>query len=78
MSDADPSRGSGDSLWSVKPWWCQPWSIVLSGVVVVVLSWLWLGRWWLTAPLGVAVSLWWWLFLVVVPTAYARQSQEIS
>jgi hypothetical protein len=51
---------------------------VLSGVVVVVLSWLWLGRWWLTAPLGVAVSLWWWLFLVVVPTAYARQSQEIS
>ncbi len=59
-----------DSLWSHKPWWCQPWSILLTGVVVPVGSWLLLGRWWITAPLAGAVLLWWGLFLVLAPAAY--------
>ena len=29
-----PMPESGD-LWSHKPWWCQPWSILLTGVVLV-------------------------------------------
>jgi hypothetical protein len=58
------------SLWSHKPWWCQPWSIVLTGVTVVGGSGWWPGRWWVSLPLAAAVLLWWWLFLVVVPAAY--------
>ena len=42
---------SGD-LWSHKPWWCQPWSILLTGVVLVGGSWWWLRLWWLSLPLA--------------------------
>ena len=51
---------------------------MLTGLVVVIFSWLWLGLWWVTTPLGVGVALWWWLFLVVVPSAYAREGGHLS
>jgi hypothetical protein len=66
---------SGD-LWSQKPWWCQPWSILLTGVVVVAGSWLWLRLWWLSLPLALLVLGWWWLFLVAVPAALRTASAE--
>lgn len=77
----EPVRGSTDtregaetlSLWSLKPWWCQPWSIVLTGLAIPAASWWLLQRWWITAPLAAAVLLWWWLFLVLVPRAYREQ-----
>ena len=69
QADRVPSAAATD-LWSLKPWWCQPWSILFTGVVVVVGSWWWLRLWWLTLPLAAAVLLWWWLFLLVVPAAY--------
>ena len=62
-----------ESIWSHKPWWCQPWSILLTGVGVVGCSWWWLRIWWISAPLAAAVLLWWWLFLVVVPAAYRAE-----
>ena len=61
---------STESIWTLKPWWCQPWSIVLTGLVVPAASWLLLQRWWITAPVAAGVVVWWWLFLVVVPRAY--------
>ncbi|MEX1316620.1 MAG: DUF6737 family protein [Synechococcaceae cyanobacterium] len=57
----------------MKPWWCQPWSIVLTGLSGIGASWLVLHRWWITAPATVVVLLWWWLFLVLAPAAYRRQ-----
>jgi len=60
-------------IWSLKPWWCQPWSIVLTGFMVPAVTWLLLGRWWITAPVVVGVLVWWWLFLVAVPRAYRQQ-----
>ena len=54
-------------FWSQKPWWCQPWSILLTGVVLIAASWLVLHLWWLTALVAVPVLAWWGLFLVVVP-----------
>ncbi|MFM8674888.1 MAG: DUF6737 family protein [Vulcanococcus sp.] len=74
---ADPQPGQAPSpapsLWALKPWWCQPWSILLTGMAVVGGSWWWLRIWWLSLPLAVGVLLWWWLFLVVVPAAYRDQ-----
>ncbi len=67
-----------DSLWEHKPWWCQPWSILLSGVAVVTGSWFLLGRWWITAPLAAGVLLWWWLFLVLVPAAYRAEVADLA
>ncbi|MCP9791970.1 hypothetical protein KBZ20_08285 [Vulcanococcus limneticus Candia 3F8] len=67
-----------DSLWQHKPWWCQPWSILLSGVAVVTGSWFLLGRWWITVPLAAGVLLWWWLFLVLVPAAYRAEVADLA
>ena len=30
-------------FWSLKPWWCQPWSIISTGVLMVGGSWMLLG-----------------------------------
>lgn len=71
---ADPSC----SIWQHKPWWCQPWSILLTGVVLIGLSWWLFSRLWLTLAVATAVGGWWLLFLVVVPRAYRlAESQSL-
>jgi membrane protein YdbS with pleckstrin-like domain len=60
-------------FWSLKPWWCQPWSIVLTGLAVVAGSWWVAHRWWFTLPLGCMVMVWWVLFLVLAPRAHAGE-----
>jgi len=67
-----PSAGPPASIWSLKPWWCQPWSIITTGVVVLAASLLWPARWWVSLVPGVLIGLWWLLFLVLVPSAWAR------
>jgi membrane protein YdbS with pleckstrin-like domain len=67
------------SLWEMKPWWCQPWSILLTGAIVVAGSWVLLQNWWVTAPAALGVLTWWLLFLIVVPAGYEaelRAAQE--
>jgi len=63
-------------FWSLKPWWCQPWTILLSGVTAVAASWTVLRLWWITAGVAILVSLWWLLFLVLVPEAYRQQAAD--
>jgi hypothetical protein len=65
--DSDPS-----SIWTTKPWWCQPWTIVLTGAALVGCSWVLVQRWWISAGVGLLVVSWWTLFLVLVPAAYKR------
>jgi hypothetical protein len=64
---------NSESIWAHKPWWCQPWSILLTGVSIPLVSWFLLHRWWISLPLSVAVLVWWGLFLVVVPAAWRRE-----
>ncbi|NBO28296.1 MAG: hypothetical protein EB070_03830 [Synechococcaceae bacterium WBA_2_066] len=54
-------------FWSLKPWWCQPWTILLTGTVAITTTWLVLHIWWLTAAVAVLVLAWWCLFLLIVP-----------
>jgi hypothetical protein len=58
-------------FWHHKPWWCQPWSIVLTGSLAIGAG-LTAQRlvplpWWLVAPALMAILSWWLLFLVLVP-----------
>lgn len=62
---------SPSSIWTVKPWWCQPWSIVLTGMVVPSGMWLLTHRLWIVLPIAAAVLLWWVVFLYLVPRQYA-------
>ena len=64
------------SIWALKPWWCQPWSIVLSGIAVVAASLFWPGRLWFSLLLAAGVVGWWLLFLVLVPAAWKREQAE--
>lgn len=66
---AEPSL----SIWTQKPWWCQPWTILLTGLTLVGGSWLVLRLWWVTTGVVLAVLLWWVVFLVLVPVAYRQQ-----
>ena len=65
-------------FWSLKPWWCQPGSIVSTGSIGGRGSWLILHRLWISLPMAIAVALWWGLFLVVVPSAYKASLQQDS
>lgn len=64
-----------DSFWHHKPWWCQPWSIVCTGVGSVIGTLIWPSRWWITLPLILAVLIWWLLFLVLVPAAWLQNHE---
>jgi hypothetical protein len=64
------------SLWESKPWWCQPWTIILTGVMAITGSW-WLWRsLWLTLPVTGLIIIWWAYFLIVVPQAIAKMAQN--
>ena len=66
---ATPESSEPTSFWSHKPWWCQPWTILLTGSLAIGVSW-WLLHWlWLTLPIALLVMIWWWLFLIAVPNS---------
>jgi hypothetical protein len=63
-------------LWQSKPWWCQPWTIILTGILLVAVSWLVLHSLWLTIPLGVLIVVWWTYFLILVPRMLREQQSN--
>ena len=70
------------SIWQTKPWWCQPWSILLTGAGIVAGAWVGAGwllpglRLWLSAAALLAVAAWWGLFLVLVPRAWVMAQTQ--
>ena len=60
------------NVWDYKPTWCQPWSIILTGISLIFASWLILHNVWLTLAVSLAMFVWWIYFLVVYPKAFAE------
>eukprot|EP01024_Parvocaulis_polyphysoides_P009569 TRINITY_DN13034_c0_g1_i2.p1 TRINITY_DN13034_c0_g1~~TRINITY_DN13034_c0_g1_i2.p1 ORF type:complete len:127 (-),score=0.70 TRINITY_DN13034_c0_g1_i2:712-1092(-) len=68
-----------ESVWKIKPWWCQPYTIILSGLSGVGFFWLVTGgNLWITTPVAVLVALWWYLFLIVYPVQYKEYLQQMK
>ena len=63
-------------FWDLKPFWCQPWSIILTGLLIVGLSVYWPNNLILTIFLSLIILLWWYLFLVIAPTIYINEKNE--
>ena len=63
-------------MWSSKPAWCQPWTILTTGSAVIGGVWGISSNIWATGLVAVPVFLWWYLFLIVVPDSYRLQAQE--
>ncbi|MBW4654802.1 MAG: hypothetical protein KME20_17445 [Kaiparowitsia implicata GSE-PSE-MK54-09C] len=63
-----------ERVWDHKPWWCQPWSILLTGFGAIATSWLLFRLIWLTALVAIPLLLWMGFFLVIYPQA-VKQAQ---
>jgi len=64
------------SVWDDKPAWCQPWTIVTTGVAGVSASWALFHSPFLTVPAAGLVALWWKVFLVDYPPMYAEYVRQ--
>jgi hypothetical protein len=53
--------------WDYKPWWCQPWSILLTGSLLIAGSWTAIKNFWVSAALSLPVLLWMVYFLLIWP-----------
>lgn len=76
MSDSQ----SLPSIWQLKPWWCQPWSILLTGITLIGGSWLLFQTIWVTLLVALPVVVWMGFFLLIYPKAMqqvlAEQTRE--
>lgn len=66
------------SVWHYKPWWCQPWSIILTGILIISGSWLLAKIFWITILVSIPIVVWWIYFLILYPQlvkkAYLQES----
>lgn len=53
--------------WNYKPWWCQPWSILLTGIILISGSWFIWRSVWLTVVISLPILAWMGFFLLVWP-----------
>ncbi|XP_020213516.1 uncharacterized protein LOC109797791 [Cajanus cajan] len=65
-----------DSVWDTKPSWCQPWTIALTGVSVIAISWLILHSVLVTSLVSSLICAWWYIFLYSYPKAYSEMIAE--
>lgn len=63
---------SPNNIWSYKPWWCQPWSILLTGVTLIAGSWLLFKTIWLTIVVAIPILSWMIFFLLIYPQLMLR------
>jgi hypothetical protein len=68
MAESTPeSELNNFDLWQSKPWWCQPWTIMLTGIIIITSSWLLFHKIWLTTIVAIPIFVWWIYFLILVP-----------
>ena len=56
--------------WSLKPPWCQPWSIISFGLIVVGAFQFLIHNIWITGLVLLLILMWWYLFLYIAPSIY--------
>lgn len=67
-----PETSREFNIWDRKPWWCQPWSILLTGAMLIFASWLIFHRLWVTAIVAMPIGVWMGYFLLVFPRVMAQ------
>ncbi|MGC1394133.1 MAG: DUF6737 family protein [Coleofasciculaceae cyanobacterium] len=64
------------NIWHYKPWWCQPWSIILTGITIIATSWIIVKSLWLTIPVSLLILGWWTYFLIILPEMIRRSHHQ--
>ena len=71
------SQPANPDFWAYKPVWCQPWSIITSGVTFVAgARWITGGSTIATVVAAVPILVWWYLFLVLVPGDFRKYAEK--
>ncbi len=65
-------------IWNYKPWWCQPWSIILTGISLISGSWLLLNNLWITIFVAIPVLTWMIYFVLVFPKLMMDSSEKVK
>ena len=63
-------KNAKKNFWDSKPYWCQPWSIISFGVLVLIFSFKLLNNTIITSILGFFILIWWIVFLILAPNSY--------
>jgi hypothetical protein len=64
------------SVWHHKPWWCQPWTILLTGITIISGSWVLLHTLWVTAIVAVPILAWMIFFVGIYPRMYLQMMEN--
>ncbi|NJR40418.1 MAG: hypothetical protein HC781_18300 [Leptolyngbyaceae cyanobacterium CSU_1_4] len=64
------------SVWHYKPWWCQPWSILLTGTTLISGSWVLLHTLWITLLVAVPILTWMIFFVGVYPRLFLQMQEN--
>ncbi|MGF1673662.1 MAG: DUF6737 family protein [Rivularia sp. (in: cyanobacteria)] len=64
------------NVWQYKPWWCQPWSILLTGTTLITVSWLLFHKVWLTILISIPLLTWMGFFLLIYPKVFMKMIAE--
>ncbi|WP_107666913.1 DUF6737 family protein [Cyanothece sp. BG0011] len=74
------SNLESSNIWDYKPKWCQPWSILLTGIILSVGSWFLIHIVWLTSLISILIIVWWVYFLILYPRMFKEyvESQKNS
>ena len=67
---------SKKSFWDSKPYWCQPWSIISFGVLVLIFSWKIFNNILITSIVGFFIFVWWIVFLILAPNSYQLNNDK--
>lgn len=71
------SQSTNPDFWAHKPVWCQPWSILASGITFVAgARWITGGSTVATVVAAVPILAWWYLFLVLVPADFREYAEK--
>lgn len=64
------------NFWAQKPYWCQPWSILLTGTLFVAGAKQLFHNPVITGLAAIPILVWWYLFLILVPANYRSFVEE--
>ncbi len=73
-----PAEPRPINIWQLKPWWCQPWSIVLTGVGAIAATNLLFKTIWITGLVALPILTWMGYFLLIYPKAMAQMLAQES
>ena len=56
--------------WQEKPIWCQPWSIIATGVIVIITTFTLFHNIIIESLVSIFTIAWWYLFLFIAPQSF--------